>query len=105
MKPLDKIKGADASALPPCKPVLEQKILRTNLVTYLWKHAHQSVPLELDPAENGYTICDGHYSVRWFEGPQLPDDIAIDTIEEEEDAEEDITYNVSTDEEDDTDTD
>ena len=38
--PLEKIKGTDASLLPPCKDVLMQKLARSNYVAYLWKHAH-----------------------------------------------------------------
>lgn len=39
-KPLDKIKGMDASRVLPCKEVLLLKIARDNYVCYLWKHAH-----------------------------------------------------------------
>ena len=52
--PLAKIKGADASLLAPSKPVLHQKLLRTNLVAYVWKNADRTVPLEMDPAECGW---------------------------------------------------
>ena len=38
--PVEKIKDIDASMLPPCKDVLDQKLSRCNYVAYLWKHAH-----------------------------------------------------------------
>lgn len=90
-QPLGKIKGADATLLPPSKPVLHQKLLRTNLVSYIWRHAHKAVPLELDPTENGWLEDDGYFKLKWFSGPQLPTDIErvlSESVDEPDDTDE-----------------
>ena len=49
--PLEKIKGADSSTLPPSPPVLIEKLKHTNYVTYLWRNAHLQDPVgAADPA-------------------------------------------------------
>jgi hypothetical protein len=54
-KPLQKIKGLDASILPPCADVLHQKLLRTNYVSFIWKHAHlQDADGNEDPINHGW---------------------------------------------------
>lgn len=83
--------------LPPSKPALEQKILRTNLVTYLWRHANQAVPLEINPVESGYQLDDGHYTVKWFIGPQVPDDITLAMVDTDDSEDDDVQENDSDD--------
>lgn len=43
-EPLEKIRGAHASIMPPCKTVLANKIKRANYVAALCKHAHKANP-------------------------------------------------------------
>ena len=85
--PLARIKGADASVLPPCGPVLQQKIKRANYVTYIWKHASEQFILELDPCNHGWSLVNDEFTVNWFDGLQIPSDIgdAIDPVMFEED--------------------
>ena len=52
-KPLKKIRETDPSSMFPCHKVLIHKILRTNYVAYLWKHAARSTPTALDPLTEG----------------------------------------------------
>ena len=73
--PLAKLKGADPSLLPPAKTELQQMILRMNLVASIWKHADTSVPLEMDPTENGWKLRDGKFVMNWFAGSQIPENI------------------------------
>ena len=44
-KPFQKLKGIDASAIPPCESVISQKIARTSFVTRMWHVTYaNSVP-------------------------------------------------------------
>ncbi|MCG7875152.1 MAG: hypothetical protein N0C90_02335 [Candidatus Thiodiazotropha endolucinida] len=103
--PLAKIKGADASLLPPSKPVLHQKILRTNFVAYVWKNADKSVPQELNPTECGWISKDGRYRIKWFDGEQIPDNVGrvIDETSGDEESDDEYRYSLVSDESDDDD--
>ena len=71
--PLEKIKGLDASMLPPCRNVLSQKLARCNYVAYLWKHAQLRDPLNaVQPTDNGWKEVNGLYVPLWFTGSQMP---------------------------------
>ena len=61
--PLDRIKGANPSTMPPCRTVLLQKICRSHLVTLTWKNANHATPCTLNPEENGWILVDGSYSI------------------------------------------
>ena len=76
--PLAKIKGADASTLPPSRPVLAQKLNRTNFVTMIWRNAHLQDPISdsINPTQSGWKLTDGKYQMVWFVGDQMPKDIA-----------------------------
>ena len=75
--PLERIKGADPSLLPPSKPVLLQKIRRTNYVASIWKNARLSEPATFEPTGNGWVLLDGQYAIHWYDGEQMPRDIAM----------------------------
>ena len=78
-----------------------RKILRTNLVAYVWKNAHKSVPLEMSPTQCGWILKDGRYRIKWFAGDQIPDDVrrAIEETSEDVDVDED-RYSSASDESD-----
>ena len=104
-KPLDKIKGMDASRLPPCKEVLLLKIARANYVCYLWKHAHQHDPApEYAPTDCGWELKNAKYNIKWYSGAQMPESVSgnIVDINNYEDENEEI-YASSGDEKDDSD--
>lgn len=90
-EPLEKLKGADPSSLPPSQMSLKQKILRTNYVAYLWKHANCSNPALQSPNENGWKFHNGKYIINWFEGEQIPKDIRIN-IEDKQFTDDDIEH-------------
>lgn len=76
--PLAKIKGADASTLPPSRAVLVQKVKRTNYVAMIWKNAHLQDPVSnstTDPTESGWQLIDGKFKMVWFLGDQMPEDV------------------------------
>ena len=81
-QPLDKIKGTDASNVPPCSSVLLQKIKRSNLVTAMWKNAITSDSYTWCPEENGWVLAESRYAIKWFVGLQVPRDVCnnIDAV-------------------------
>ncbi len=74
-RPLEKIKRSEPSMLPPCKSVLLQKVKRTNINAWMWKHADTAVILPCTPLDNGWTMKDGHYAIKWFDGEQIPHNV------------------------------
>ncbi len=100
--PLQRLKRANPSTLPPCQTVLINKINRANYVSYIWKHAHQADPLppNTTPVTNGWQEEKGKYIIKWFIGDQMPKDINPERINEESD-EDSSDYDSEEDSEDD----
>ena len=59
--PLEKIKGVNPSSMPPCKPVLQNKVLRANYVSYIWRRAHLPNPQDIKPERQGWYLLNGQY--------------------------------------------
>ena len=92
------MKGTNPSLFPPCGPVILQKIARVNYVTYIWKHAHEKHPNEdFNPEESGWKLSDGHYTINWYDGKEIPNDICLHLDEENTMSESDIHSCSSTD--------
>ena len=53
-QPLNKIKLFVPCCIPPCRPVLLEKVKRSNYVDNLWKHAAMPRPTEIEPAGHGW---------------------------------------------------
>jgi len=89
--PLDKLWGADSSALPPSHPVLVEKARRSNYVSYLWKKATDQYLPDLNPTDHAWEMKEGHLALQWFKGAQILDDIlqALDTKTFTQDVKED----------------
>ena len=51
-----KIKGINASMLPPCQSALYEKLRRTNFMATIWKDASIPEPCSLSPMENGWKL-------------------------------------------------
>ena len=73
--PLEKIKGINPSSMPPCKAVLCNKIQRANFVAFLWKRATLAEPSTLKPDDHGWVMHDSSYTIKWFNGDQIPESI------------------------------
>lgn len=61
----------------------------------LWKNAHQQNPNpKVDPSKCGWILQDGQYRIFWFDGDQMPKDIAqnVSAIDEEEPSEDEDDY-------------
>jgi len=54
--PLDKINAADPCCLPPYQIVLQQKLLRTNFVAYVWTNARDAQPVAFGPDGHGWKV-------------------------------------------------
>ena len=53
----------------------------------MWKNAHWANPNAMvDPCQSGWKQDDDQYRIRWFEGNQMPKDIAenISSVDEQE---------------------
>ena len=72
-EPMNKIKGINASMLPPCFRTLTQTIKRVQFVSSVAKGAHRPTPSTLKPAENGYLFRNDKFQINWFEGSAVPD--------------------------------
>ena len=77
--PFTKLKEAESNTLPLSKPVLLRKVKHDNCVTAYWMNAHLQNPLDTfiaTPTSCGRVFKDGKYDFLWFEGEQMPKDIA-----------------------------
>lgn len=101
--PLEKLKGVNASAIPPCESEVNMHLKRASFVARMWVSA-DSPEINQHPGEsNGWEFKDGFYYPIWHEGSQLPDTLsphveAIDDDKQDEEEEKDMT--VSSDDED-----
>ena len=76
--PLHKLKGVDASSLPPCEAELQQHIHRSAFVVKMWAGADQQTIDQHPAPENGWYLITNQYNIIWFEGIQLPDTLVPD---------------------------
>ena len=83
--PLAKLKGIEASAIPPCESECNMHIRRVAFVAKMWAKADQ-LEIRQDPEErNGWQLVDGSYVPIWFEGEQLPNGLVPEDDENLED--------------------
>ena len=71
-KPMEKIKGVDASSLPQCKATLIEKMKLANFVSSVWKHANTANPMLFSPEGHGWCIENSAHKLIWFRGNQMP---------------------------------
>ena len=77
-------KKMDGSSLPPCSPVILQKLRRTNYVCSVWLNAHNSSPPKCLPSECVWVVQDVCYRLKWYDGEASPttvEDICHDDSE------------------------
>ena len=92
--PLQKLKGLDATLLPPCEAEIIPKIKRASFVARMWAKADQN-HIDSHPAEADGWLCEqGLYEPVWFDGPQMPDTL-VPTQNEIENDEDDEVESVS----------
>ena len=89
--PLHATRGADASTLPPCQRVLEQKIKRANLVSLIWKKANLRDPVGIhNPTNHGWTLENVEYCPLWYYGDQVPSELELVSSELYTDVDSDV---------------
>ena len=71
--PLNKLKGVDASSLPPCEAELRQHIHRSAFVAKMWADADQQTIDQHPSTEDGWELINDQYESIWCNGLQLPD--------------------------------
>ena len=70
--PHNKILGINPSSMPPCQSVLINKIHRTNCVACLWRRAPLPTPCTMKAEAHGWSLENGTYKIKWYDGDQLP---------------------------------
>lgn len=71
--PLDKLKGLDASGLPPCESELMAHVNRSAFVATMWANADQKEIEQHPKQHDGWELEGDTYNIVWFEGQQVPD--------------------------------
>ncbi|KAK6168762.1 hypothetical protein SNE40_019945 [Patella caerulea] len=67
-------------------------MLRTNYISGIWNNATASEPAFTKPEEFGWVLGDHRYSLKWFDGDQVPkslDSILINDLGTERDVDSD----------------
>ena len=83
--PLEKLKGVNATQIPPCESEIRQQIKRASFVARMWGAANQS-EIQQHPTEyDGWTMQNESYEIIWFDGPQLPAALVPETETELDD--------------------
>lgn len=72
---MQKIRGAIPSSFQSCRDVLTNKLKHAHYVTSVWKHALLPNPVLLNPADYGWIDADNLYSIKWFDGCELPKNV------------------------------
>ena len=71
--PLEKLKGINASAIPPCEAELIMHMKRASFVAHMWLNADVAEIQQHPTESNGWDFDNGYYQPIWHEGPQMPD--------------------------------
>ena len=75
---LDKLRGMNASLLPPCEAELTTKLQRSSFVSRMWTNAHKT-EINTCPTENdGFKIGEEGYEPIWHEGSMLPPELSVE---------------------------
>lgn len=96
--PLEKLKGINVSAIPPCEAELNMHIKRAAFVAQMWANADVAEIQQHPDASNGWDLESGCYTPIWHEGPQMPDTLIPEQDEITKD-DEDVDMTVSSDDE------
>ena len=87
----------NCALLPPCRKVLDNKLLRARYVSHVWSRATTKNPSEdLCPSKFGWSKVDNKWKIAWFSGSSIPDTLSDDKIsndnieEDDENSEDDI---------------
>ena len=76
--PLEKLKGMDASSIPPCEPEIKQQIKRATFVAKMWADSHEKIIQQQPSKDDGWELKGGTYEILWYDGPQMPETLVPD---------------------------
>ena len=82
--PLDKLKGLDASGIPPCESELVCHVRRAAFVAKMWSNVDKQEINQRPSEADGWELVDNSYRIVWHEGDQLPDTLVPDENIEKE---------------------
>jgi hypothetical protein len=94
---LTSVKKLDGTSLPPCRKVLLQKIKRTCFIAKMWLSSLSPHPPSLDPVDCGWTIVNGCYEIKWYEGDHCPRtlDVICEDADEDDGSNDEINDELS----------
>ena len=87
--PLEKLKGIDASMIPPCEAEVTQQIKRATFVAKMWADSHEKMIQQQPSKDDGWELKENVYEILWFDGPQMPETLVPDESSFETGAEDD----------------
>ena len=89
---LGKLKGLDASALPPCESEIAMHMNRSAFIARMWANAHEKNIDQHPKLQDGWTQegQEDQYTIVWFQGPQLPDSLIPEEGDMTEDSDDDL---------------
>ena len=80
---IDASKNIDLGILPPCRNCLSEYLERFNYHVGIWKRAHITKPVYLEPTHNnGWQCVDGMMEPNWMSGDFIPQQLANVLVEE-----------------------
>ena len=82
------------SSLPPCKKTLREHVNRVNYQGAIWRSAHQPNPDIPDPEQHGWRLVHGHLQPVWFQGEDIPAQLADVRLQTGDESDEDDDDNV-----------
>ena len=82
--PLEKLKGINASTIPPCESEHVHHIRRSSFVARMWANADKKVIHPHPAVSDGWSFEGDCYDITWFEGPQLPEALVPGEAEDDE---------------------
>jgi hypothetical protein len=83
-KRLSTVKKLDASSLPPCRRVLEEKLKRVVYIANTWMSSVKPHPPLLTPLDYGWSLKEGQFEIVWYSGECCPKSLDV-VIEEGDD--------------------
>lgn len=86
---VESLKNVDMSSLPPCKKTLREHVNRVNYQVAIWRSAHQPNPDIPDPEQHGWRLVHGHLQPVWFQGEDIPAQLADVRLQTGDDSEDD----------------
>ena len=96
---MDKIKGLDASAFPPCEGTFSCHVKRAAFVAAMWAGANRRDIIQHPTEKNGWEIVENRFRIIWYTGEQFPENLNPTALAADETALDDENLSLSSDDE------